>query len=129
MARGYVPKRGEGYASLECLAHDLEKPLTVGKTYEFYASLSFMPPSSYHGRRHRTEPAAIQVPRLMVFAPEFDLEPGKWIPLARYGDRFGQRFRLCPRTPGKRDLFVKFFDGEEMLQTIDFTVEVEGGRR
>jgi hypothetical protein len=128
MARGYAPKPGEGYASLECVSHNLEHPLRVNEQYEFYARLAPAPPLEYHGRRHRVEPVSVQVPRLMIFAPEFGVEPDRRVALARRGDHFEGRFQLCPQTPGARDLIVKFLDGDEMLQTIDFTVEVEGGR-
>jgi len=128
MARGYVPKRSEGYTWLECLSHNLEQPMGVGETYDFYAGLNHVPPASYDGRRYRTEPAAIQNPRLLIFAPQFDVEPDKQMPLAWQRSHFGHGFRLRPRTPGQHDVFVKFFDGEEMLQTIDFTAKVEGGR-
>jgi hypothetical protein len=129
MARGYVPKWSEGYAALESLSHDLEQALRVGESCEFYASMAHVPPFSYHERRYRTEVSAVQDPQVMIFAPDFDVEPNKWVPLVRRGDHFSERFRLRPRTPGERDLFVKFFDGEELLQTIDFTVNVERGQR
>ncbi|MBD3309508.1 protein kinase, partial [candidate division KSB3 bacterium] len=129
MARGYVPGPSEGFASLECLSHDMEQPLRVGGTYNFYASLSLIPPRRYHGRRYRPEPTQIQEPRAMIFAPEFDIRPDKWVPLLQRTEHFGQSFQLQPRLAGQHDLFVSFFDGEEMLQTIDFTVEVRGEQR
>jgi serine/threonine protein kinase/outer membrane protein assembly factor BamB len=127
MARGYRPKLGEGYASLNFLSHDLKQPMRVGETYSFYASLGQPPPTEYHGRRYRTEDfAIIQEPYVMIFAPEFEVGPGKRMPLVQRGDRLGQSFHLRPHRAGRHDLFVKFFDGEELLQTIDFTVEVKG---
>jgi hypothetical protein len=126
MARGYFPNLSGGYTWLECLSHNLEHPLRIGERCKFLAQMSNLPPTSYHGRRHQLENRTFNKPRLCVFAPEFDVEPNDWMTLDVSTNYFEKIFSLRPLTPGKRDLFFKFFDGEELLQTIDLTIEITG---
>jgi serine/threonine protein kinase/Tfp pilus assembly protein PilF len=127
MARGYIPKPGEGYAWVECQSYDLARPLQLNQFYLFHARIKHTPPTSYHGRRYQTEPGLIQAPHLQVFAPQFDIQPGARLTLQKQDQYFEQSFRLSPRRSGEHDLFFKFYDGDNLLQTIDLTVEVERG--
>ncbi len=128
MARGYVPRPGEGYTSLECLNHDLERPMQIGQRYVFRATLRPAPPPWYHGRRYEAPEAAWENPQLLVFAHGFTIKPGIVLPFAPpVGDVHSLTFEMFPERCGEHDVFVKFLDGDEVRHTLSFTAQVVAG--
>lgn len=127
MARGYLPEQGRGYTWVECPSHDLDKPLSLGKTYNFYAGLADFPQPSYHGRRYLAPPEPIQSPHLGIFAPGFTVEPEEQLPLERKSGYFGGEFQLKTMKSGKHDLVIQFLTNGEVIQTVDLVIEAKEG--
>jgi hypothetical protein len=129
MTQGYVPRQGEGYTTLECMNHDLEQPLKVGKPYVFRATLRDKPPPWYHGRRYKTPEIGWDNPQVLVFAQSFDIRPGMFLPFGvPTGDLYSRTFEVIPEEIGTHDIFVKFTDGNEVRHTVAFSVEVVSGK-
>ncbi len=125
MARGYIPRPGEGYTALECINHDLEQPLCLSQRYRFRASLRTAPPPWYRGRRYQATEEAWESPQVFVFAHTFEIHPGTSLPLrAPVGDIMDTTFDLVPQVAGEHDVFVKFMDGDEVRQTLSLSVTV-----
>lgn len=125
MARGYVPQPGEGYVTLECRNHNLEKPLQVGQEYSFVASLRIAPPPWYTGRLYETKGDVWNDPQIFVFAPGFDA-PREYLPIDLQGGNLGStQFCLIPRIAGTQDIFVKFLAKDEVRQSLTLQVDVE----
>lgn len=128
MAQGYVPRLGDGYVTLECLNHDVERPLRRHESYSFRASVRKAPPTWYGGRRQQTELPDMADGRLYVQAPTFEIEPEAMIPLTRRSrEKLYSEFKLVPTRPGEQDIFVKFLNGaSDVAYSFGLTVRVEG---
>lgn len=129
MARGYIPRPGDGYVTLECLNHDLNEPLPPDKSYSFVATLSMTPPSWYTERRYEVAKDLWHDPQLFVFAPGFEVQPKTKLPLQEQTDDLHTvYFKMKPKRSGECDIFVNFLSNNETRQSLSMSVNVEEGK-
>jgi hypothetical protein len=129
-AKGYLPKPGDAYAVLECLNHDVSKPMTIGQTYSFRASLRLSPPAWFERRLHQPGEFDWEAPRIQIIAPDFDIEQDEIIVMSEKSQKFYEgNFELSPKKSGELDATIYFIDQDEIQQTLSFSSESIIGKK
>ena len=123
MSVGYLPPLGEAFVTLECLEHDINLTLLVGKKYTFQAAIRNSPPIWHKDRLHQSKDTKWAEPKLQVISSACEISPSNMLAFAEISpDHWICRFELTPKEPkhlsvddnGDEDIFFNYLSGTDM---------------